>query len=97
MILILESESVTCNWTLIDFNLEEFLKTRTEGLNLGKLDVFNVCDILYSIKELFKIKEEIKILMLLYAEDNMCKKNQSNLRLIFRDYFPNARITIDKV
>ena len=96
MILIVESVSNSCDWTVIDYANKEVLKTRTGCLNLGKLDIFKICNILHAIRGLFELKEEIKTLLVFYGEESIGENHKSNLLLVFKDYFPNAKIRIEK-
>lgn len=96
MILIIESESNQCYWTVLNYNKDEILKTRTERLNPSQLDIFQICNILHGVKELYKLKEEIKFL-LFYEERSMTEKYKLNFLLVFKDYFPNAKIHVGQV
>ncbi len=96
MILIVENESTACNWTVLDYNQEKVLKTKTACFNVGELNVFKICNVLHAASELFKLKEDIKLLMF-YGEECFYEKHQSDLCLVFNDYFSNARIQINKV
>ena len=96
MILIVENESTACDWTVLNSKQEKILKTRTVCFNLGELSIFKICNVLYSASKLFELKEEIELL-LFYGEESFYEKHQSDLYLVFKDYFPNARIQINKV
>lgn len=96
MILILENESTLCDWTVLDCNQEKVLKTRTACFDIEELNIFKICNVLYAARGLFKIKEDIKLLIF-YGEERFYEKHQSDLRLVFKDYFPNAKIQMNKV
>ena len=96
MILIVENESTSCYWTVLDCNQDKVLKTTTSCFNIGELDIFKICNVLHAASGLFKLKEDIKLLMF-YGEERFYEKHQSDLCLVFKDCFPNARIQMNKV
>lgn len=96
MILIVENQSTICDWTVVNYRQEEILKTRTACFNLEQLDIYKICNVLHSASELFKQKEDIKILFF-YGEKRFYEKHQSDLCFVFKDYFPNARLKFNLV
>jgi hypothetical protein len=82
--------------TILDYNRDKILKTRTECFHLMELNIFKICNVLHAASGLLKLKEEIK-LVIFYGEESLYKKHQSDLRFVFKDYFTNVRIQVKKV
>ena len=80
---------------VFDYNNNEVIKTKTGYLGSENLDVFQICIILFSASDLFKLRKDIKIIFF-YGEGSKCEKHKSNLLLVFNDYFSNARVEFDK-
>lgn len=95
MILIADSGSTKCDWVVVDKKRDIILKVKTEGINLRYLNLKKISEILYSIKELFNIKENITDI-LFYGAGFSDNQSQLNLLKIFSDYFPNAKVKIEE-
>ena len=93
MILIIVNNSSACEWIVFDYN-KEILKTQTSPFRSKQLDIFNISVLSYSVNNLYKLKEKIK-LILFYSEFIESSKYKPNLTFVFKDYFPNAKIQFD--
>lgn len=95
MILVADSGSTKCDWVVLGRNQKESFKIQTKGINPRLLSANQIRKIIIGNIDLLGLKNNVSI-VLFYGAGCASEKSKFILQDILKDYFPNAKVTIEE-